>query len=163
MESLDHNFQQHTSDASGTTWQMRQDWHTTARWARFLSIVSFVLSGIGLLFTLGFSTVLEQMMAIGSSTGMENPMLEAMLNEKSIVTIFFFIIIGAQVAVNLFQFRFAGRLKDALQFTDQQALEEAWLDFSNFFKWSGIMVIAFIVVYFAFILFFVASLATMGG
>lgn len=163
MESLDHNFQQHNPNASETTWQMRQDWHTTARWARFLSIVSFVFSGIGLLGTLGISTVLEQMMAIGNSTGMENPMLEVMLAQKSVFTIFFLLIIGAQVAVNLFQFRFASRLKDALQFTDQQALEEAWLNFSNFFKWSGIMVIAFIAIYFLFIIFFVASLATMGG
>jgi uncharacterized membrane protein YhaH (DUF805 family) len=161
MESLDHNFQQHSSDASGTTWQMRQDWHITARWARFLSIVSFVLSGIGVLGTLSISSALEQMMQFGGDMG--NPMVEAMLSQKGVLTVFLLLLIGAQIAVNLFQFRFAGRLKDALQFTDQQALEEAWFQFSNFFKWSGIMVIVFIVLYFAFIIFIVASLATLGG
>jgi len=161
MESLDHNFQQHTSNASDTTWQMRQDWHITARWARFLSIVSFVLAGIGLLGTLSISTALEQMMVLGG--GMDNPFMEAMLAQKTGLTVFCLIIIGLQVAVNLFQFRFANRLKDALQFTDQQALEDAWLNFSSFFKWSGIMVIVFIALYFVFVVFIVASLATMGG
>jgi len=160
MESLDHNFSAHSADRSGTTWQMRQDWHVTARWARFMAIVAFVTAGISLIGMIGMSSALEQMMLLG---GMDNPVLGAMLSQKALFAGIILVVVGVQVAVNLFQFRFANRMKEALQFTDQTALEDAWLQFSNFFKWTGIMIIGFIALYFVLLIFLFASLATMGG
>ncbi len=160
MESLDHNFTAHSSDPFNTTWQMRQDWHVTARWARFMSIVSFVMAGISLIGMIVLSGALDQMMLL---SGMNNPILEAMLSQKALFSVIILVIVGAQVAVNLFQFRFSNRMKEALQFTDQTALEDAWLQFSNFFKWSGIMIIAFMVLYFILLIFMFATFATMGG
>ncbi|MFN0016038.1 MAG: hypothetical protein ACKVU2_15955 [Saprospiraceae bacterium] len=160
MESLDHNFQVHSADQSAATWQMRQDWHITARWAQIMSIIFFVFAGFGLFGVLSLYTVYGKMAAEG---GMFNPLLEAILSQAGVLSFLFFGLIAAQVAINLFQLRFAKRLKIALQANDQVALEGAWYQFSQFFKWSGIMLIVLIVLYIGLLVFIMASIGGMMG
>ncbi|MEQ1745697.1 MAG: hypothetical protein ABMA02_09745 [Saprospiraceae bacterium] len=160
MESLDHNFQAHSADQSATTWQMRQDWSITARWARIMAIIFFVFAGFGLLGVLGLSTIYGEMASVG---GRVNPLMEAILSKVGVFSFLFLAIIAVQIAINLFQLRFANRLKIALQTNDQVTLEGAWEQFSQFFKWSGIMLIVLIVVYLGIMLFIIATLGSMMG
>lgn len=146
MEYLDQDFQANTSNQLASTRPMRQDWHTTARWANFLAIVWFIFTGIGLIGTLSIGTTLEQMAMLGV-----NPVFELLIAQKATLTVFALAVMGVYVALALYQYRFAKNMRQALQFNDQAALEASWLHFRNLFRWGGIFTIAVIIAYVGFI------------
>ncbi|MBK9335802.1 MAG: hypothetical protein IPM98_04160 [Lewinellaceae bacterium] len=157
MEYLDQDFQANTTNQLEPTRLIRQDWHTTARWANFLAIVWFIFVAIGLLGTLSLGTAMEQLALLGA----DSPGLELLMSQTTALTIIVLAILAFYSALALFQFRFAKNMRDALQFTNQDALEQSWLQFRNLLRWSGIFVIALIVLY-GVLLVFVAT-SVMGS
>jgi hypothetical protein len=147
MEYLDQDFQADTTNQLEPTRTIRQDWHTSARWANFLAITWFIFTIIGLIGTLSIGATMEQLALLGA----DSPGMELLMAQRIPLTIMFLAILALYTALAWFQFRFAKNMRHALQFTDQDALEQSWLQFRNLFRWSGILVIAMIIFYIAFI------------
>lgn len=143
MESLDQDFQYNAADQLQVTRAMRQDWQTTGKWAFFLSIIGFVFIGLGLLVAGSLTQVINMMQAMGT----DNPALELFSSMGTGLTIFYLLMLALQLAITYFHFRFAQQLKRAVQFTDQDAHEQAWLNFRNFLRINGIVFIVVIVFY----------------
>lgn len=141
MEYLDQDFQSSSSQLQPTR-EIRENWRITARWGNFLAIVGFVFIGIGLLAAFSLSTVINMMSAMGASS----PGLELLASMGGWLAVVVLIGLVVQFMIVLFQFRFAKNLKIAVMQTDQTALEEAWLQFRNLFRWYGILIIASIVI-----------------
>ncbi|TNE59279.1 MAG: hypothetical protein EP344_08890 [Bacteroidetes bacterium] len=141
MESLDENFQA-AGDLHCST-QMLHDWQITARWANFLSIAGFVLTGFSLL-SIGSIPVMFEMF---SAMGIESPYLDALLPYVRLLTVGILIALGLQFMLYLYQFRFASLIRKSIQFNDAEMFENAWLQFRNLFRLAGILTIFLILVY----------------
>ncbi|MCB0534072.1 MAG: hypothetical protein H6574_05275 [Lewinellaceae bacterium] len=141
MEYLDQDFQSSASQLQPTR-EIRENWRITARWGNFLAIIGFVFIGFGLLAAFSLSTVINMMSAMGGS----NPALELLGSMGGWLAVVVLIGLAVQFMIVLFQYRFAKNLKIAVMQTDQTALEEAWLQFRNLFRWYGIMIIASIII-----------------
>lgn len=140
-----------------STEPMHQDWATTAYWANFLAIVNFVLLGLGAIALLFVSAFVSQLS--GAYDGIDNPLAFYMSVGGGIVGILIgLVFLGLAFVITSFLFRFARRLRVALELQDQEAFETAWLNFRNYFRWQGIFTVAVIVAYFIMLIAMVGSL-----
>ncbi|MBK6930843.1 MAG: hypothetical protein IPH12_08180 [Saprospirales bacterium] len=160
MENLDQDISFDASNQLAPTREMRQNWYETASWAKFISIVGFIMAGIALLLVSSLTTIFAML----AQMGVDTPGLNLLNSLGTGMTIYMLVLVAVQVALNLFQYRFATRLKTAVQRTDQVAFEEAWLNFRNLFRWSGVFLIVLVVFYLVFSLYLLAVLLpTEGG
>lgn len=140
-----------------STEPMHQDWATTAYWANFLAVVNFVLLGLGAIALLFVSAFVSQLS--GAYDGIDNPLAFLMSVGGGIVGILIGLaFLGLAFVITSFLFRFARRLRAALELQDQEAFETAWFNFRNYFRWQGIFTVAVIVAYFIVIIAMVSSL-----
>lgn len=140
-----------------STEPMHQDWATTAYWANFLAIVNFVLLGLGAIALLFVSAFVSQLS--DAYDVIDNPLAFSMSVGGGIVGILIGLaFLGLAFVITSFLFRFARRLRAALELQDQEAFETAWLNFRNYFRWQGIFTVAVIVAYFIMIIAMVGSL-----
>lgn len=152
MEYLDQDFQQDSGEGLEVTRTMRQDWHTISRWVNFLSIVGFVLIGISLIAIGSLPKALSMLAYMGG----ENPMLELMTSMGTGLIFIMLLLLGVQFGLYYLLFRFARQLRQAIQHTNQEAFEDAWLNYRNFLRITGILLIVVLSIYAVLLLFFVS-------
>lgn len=117
----------------------------TARWARFLAIFGMIVLALGLVVSLMGATIFTRF--FGFPTGIEddtNTSLGAMrigMVVGTIITlaIFFFPL--------LFLLRFANDMRRALVTNDQARLNQSFQNLKVYFRYLGILVIIFLVLY----------------
>lgn len=117
----------------------------TARWARFLAIFGMIVMALGLVVSLMGATIFTRF--FGFPTGIEdetNTSMGAMrvgMVVGTIITlaIFFFPL--------LFLLRFANAMRRALAANDQTRLNESFQNLKVYFRYLGILVIIFLVLY----------------
>jgi len=117
----------------------------TARWARFLAIFGMIVLALGLVVSLMGATVFKTF--FGFPTGIEdetNASLSAMrvgMVVGTIITlaIFFFPL--------LFLLRFANAMRRAIAANDQNRLNESFQNLKVYFRYLGILVLIFLVLY----------------
>jgi Family of unknown function (DUF5362) len=107
----------------------------TAKWANFLGIVGFVLSGILVIVALFAGTLMGRMSSYGGS--------EAAMG-AGMITILYLIIAVVYFFMSLFLFRFAGKMKAALYANDQVSLNDSFLNLKNLYKMMGILTIIYL-------------------
>lgn len=157
MEYPNQNFQ--SNNPVQPTRVMRQDWHVTARWGNFFAIVWLVFAGIGILSIFTIGPAIDRLALLG-----EDAVLDVFLQYKTLLTAVSLVASGIYMVLAIFQYRFSQNMRQALQFTDQDALEASWLNFRNLFRWAGIFTIAMIALYFVLIALLGATMAqTVGG
>ena len=131
-----------------------------ARWAKFLSIVGFVVCGLvvilgifaGSLFssqTNKYASEFEGMNSIGSGIG------SAMAIIYIVVAILYFF-------PCLFLFRFANLMKAALAIDEQDSLIRSFQNLKKMFRYVGILTIVILTLYLILFLIVIAGAATMG-
>jgi amino acid transporter len=144
MENIETNFDNNNPEMPvegglQITQDIEQDWIKTSKWVMFFAVLGFIVFGIYSLFAVFGGLMLG---AFAESEAF--PMAGAL-------GLFFFVIIAAVLAfmffMNLYQLRFANNIGRAVNFSDDVALERAWLNMRNYFRLLGIMTIVFIVIY----------------
>ncbi len=130
-----------SSQLEHTTEPMHMDWHITARWANFLAIVNYVV--------LGLITILMIFVAVFERNTEDLGLFPFNSSGLFLGGMFLFLILF--LVINTFLYRFAQRLKMALNANSQEDFETAWLNFRNYFRWNGIFVIVFFLFYIAII------------
>ncbi len=116
----------------------------TAMWSKFLGITGFIISALYVLIAIFVGSFFEnyvpkQSMALMGGTGA--------------ITALYLVVAAIGFVVSLFMFRFAGSMKAALQNSDQESLNKAFLNLKLVYRFYGIvmiialafMVLAFIV------------------
>lgn len=142
MNTLDNDFLADNGLKASRTAQY--DWLQISKWALFLSIVGFVFLAIGLYGLTNISRSFEMMSAMGAMGG-GDPTITALFSEMTgPITVMIVVVYAIQFAINYFQLMFSLKLKQAVNNTDQQALEQAWLNFRNLFRTVGIIFIVLI-------------------
>ena len=130
----------------------------TARWARFLSIVGFVMCGLIVLIGF-FAGRIFSMFAITGELEELGGMSSAMGAGMS----FFYVIIAAIYFIPcLFLFRFANKMKLALSSNDQGALNTSFQNLKSMFRFFGIVTIIMISIYAIILLIALVGAAAMG-
>ena len=107
----------------------------TAMWARLLAIVGFILSvllAIGALFA---GTIMETMTR-GLATSSAGTGI--------MVSVFYLIIAGVYFAMSLFMFRFASKMKTALETADQENFNVSLYNLKLVYRITGIIVIIYL-------------------
>ena len=130
----------------------------TARWARFLSIVGFVMCGLIVL--IGFFA--GSIFSMFANTG-ELEELGGMSSALGAGMAFFYVIIAVIYFIPcLFLFRFANKMKLALSSNDQMALTTSFQNLKSMFRFFGIVTIIMISIYAIILLIALVGAAAMG-
>lgn len=117
----------------------------TARWARFLAILGMIMLALGLIVSLMATTVFTRF--FGFPTGIEdetNTSLGTMRVGMVVGTLITFAIIFFPL---LFLLRFSNAMRRAIAGNDQNRLNEAFQNLKVYFRYLGILVIIFLVLY----------------
>jgi hypothetical protein len=116
----------------------------TARWAKFLAIVGFVMCGLIVLLGIFFGTLFS---SFGDSMGMG-------MGGVGIGAAFMYILIALLWFFPcLFLYRFAVRTQVALRNNEQQNLTAGLANLKSYFKFVGILTIIFVSIYLLIFLF----------
>ena len=107
----------------------------TAMWAKIISIAGFIISSLILIFAIFFGTIISSITPYNSTNGM------AAAGVAGIVGIFYGIIALVYFVCSLFQFRFASKMKDALQRNDQETLNLSFQNLKAYYRITGILTI----------------------
>jgi len=110
----------------------------TAKWVKFLAISSFVMIGIMLLFSISFSTVLLSTALLRLGLSGYKPIL---------VLVLFILGFALMIYPTLRLFQFAVSAKKAVLSNDKQMLETSFKRMRSFYRYQGILLIIFIVIY----------------
>ncbi|MDR0509677.1 MAG: hypothetical protein LBH06_01120 [Rikenellaceae bacterium] len=113
---------------------------TSAKWAKFLAILSLVLGGLGLLFTL----IMFVVVIVSPSVQMAmaaNPAFFLVKGMMSGLFIFYFVLIGVSLIPTIFLLRFATNAQKAVCSDDSQLLTESFNWQKRYYVFQGIMTI----------------------
>ena|ERR1700676_2429714 len=106
-----------------------------ARWARFLSVVGFISSGLMVIIGVFFASVLSSMIS-----GVSNESAFATMSGGffSFIYLFFALIIFFP---SLYLFNFSSKMRRAFQNNDQHVLSDSLKSLKSFFKFYGIFTV----------------------
>ncbi len=130
------------------TLSMYQEWRTTAFWANVIAVTTYVLLSLA---ALGYLLIALYFEGEGSVSLFEDLTVSSTDIVMSIIQISLYFII------NTFLFRFSKSLRMAVEGKDQEVFENAWLNFRNYFRWFGILIIISIVLSIASLLYYIIS------
>ena len=136
------------------TKEARESLYKTSNWAMGFSILAFIGLGIGILGSIS-------MMAMGSMMpGAAASGMEAIFPIMGIVYLIFVLIFAVPVWKH---FKFAQKAKDAARRQDSIALADALKNLHGYYKWYGVLMIVFFVLYFVMIFVVMGTAATLGN
>ena len=115
----------------------------TAKWAKFLSIVGFVMVGLIAIFAIFAGTLLSSLPGFGGSS-----VTSALAGGMSVmITIIYLLIALLYFFPCLYTFRFATKMKKALAENNQELLNSSFESLKSCFKFMGIMTIVLLSFY----------------
>ncbi len=123
------------------TEHIRSYMYDTARWAKFLAIVGFVISGLMVLMAMSMGAIIE--------TGALNGTVYGSLGElgASTLTIVFVFYTLLIFVPSFLLFKYATNAIKGILYLDQEAITESAKKLKGFFRFYGILMIVFIGLY----------------
>jgi hypothetical protein len=115
----------------------------TARWARFLSIVGFVLCGVMIIFALFAGSILSTFSRLGNADALSSTMGVG----GAFVSLIYIVIALLYFFPCLYLFNFSAKMQTALRNNDQTNLNVAFSNLKSCFKFVGILTIVFMSFY----------------
>lgn len=109
----------------------------TARWAKFLSIVGFILCGLMLIFALFIGTILTTISRIGNSDSFNG----SIGGSGAFFSAYLIVIALLYFFPCLYLFNFSMKMQHALRNNDQTNLNAAFGNLKSCFKFVGILTI----------------------
>jgi len=128
------------------TEEMRSYFYDMSKWARFLSVVGFVISAFLTIGSFGIGA------AITANPGMLNQLGPLAGIGATGITIFYLLLALFFFYPSLLLFRFSTKGKHGILFGDQENLDDAISHVKSLFKFWGIITIVLIVGYFLLLL-----------
>ena len=107
----------------------------TARWAKFLSIIGFILSGFLVLIGIFSGSIFSSMGGEMAAAGMMG---------TGLVMVIYIIIAIIYIMLSLYLYRFATKMQYALQAIDQQEFNDSLHNLKRVYKIMGILVVVYL-------------------
>ena len=118
-----------------------------ARWARFLSIVGFVIIGLIVLVGIFAGSIMGTMMGnVGAGNELGNPRVTGGIM-GSLLVIIYILAAALYFFPCLFLYRFATKMKTALAADDQETLNTSFQNLKKLLRFMGIMTIIVLAFY----------------
>jgi hypothetical protein len=108
----------------------------TAKWTNFLGIMGFIFSGLIAIAAFFMGTILTTTMNTYGNGGTAIG--------GGVITVVYLILAAVNFFMALFLYRFAQKMKIALQANDQLTLNESFLNLKKLFKLAGILTIVYL-------------------
>lgn len=144
MEILDNQFAQEPgADGLQVTRNMKVNWLSTAKWAMFLTVITFIYLGFAVLAMF----VVMPMMGTALAMSGQSELAGMIESAGAAFIIFALAVLGVMFMITLFQLRFSTGIQRAMQYDSQESFESAWRNLRNYFRWNGIITIAIIAIY----------------
>jgi len=135
------------------TEEMRSYFYDMSKWARFLSVIGFVIAAFLTLGSFGIGA------AIKANPGMLNQLGPLAPIGATGATIFYLLLALFFFYPSLLLFRFSTKGKQGILFGDQESLNDAIYHLKSLFKFWGVITIVLIASYFLLLL----AVLTSGG
>jgi len=123
---------------------METNWRITSKWAMFFAVLGFIVTGLYLLSALAIIPALRMMAAMGT---LPEPVNSLIGSFSWVIVLLYLGALACVFLLALYHLRFSNSINRALNFTDQNAFANAWLNLRNHFRLYGIMTITFIALY----------------
>jgi hypothetical protein len=134
MSILDENAAQNITGL-GVTNEMKRSWMSTSKWALFFAIIGFIYIGLSALMLGSMGAIFQSMsMLMGDS----NPAFAMFGPMMSYITIIAGLMLVVMFFINFYHLRFANQIQRAVNVSDQNAFEKAWMNLRNHFRLYGI-------------------------
>jgi hypothetical protein len=115
----------------------------TARWAKFLSIVGFVLCGVMIILALFAGSILTGFSRLGNSEALTTTMGLS----GAFISLIYIVIALLYFFPCLYLFNFSSKMQMALRNNDQTYLNASFSNLKSCFKFVGILTIVFLSFY----------------
>ena len=115
----------------------------TARWAKFLAIVGFVLCGVMIVFALFAGTILSTFSRMGNTDALTSTLGLG----GAFISLIYIVIALLYFFPCLYLFNFSNKMQSALRNNDQTNLNAAFSNLKACFKFVGILTIVFLSFY----------------
>ena len=109
----------------------------TAKWAKFLAVVGFVLTGLIILVAIFAGSILSTLSRSGEAPGM-------IAMSSGVLTITYLIVGGIYFFMSLYLYRFASNMQVALSAASQENLNISFHNLKNLYKIMGIITIVYL-------------------
>jgi hypothetical protein len=116
-----------------------------ARWAKFLSIIGFIVCGLVVLIGVFFGSFFSTLMGQYERSGQYNEFPTASSGLGATVAVLYIIIALIYFFPCLFLFRFATKMKTALASNDQETLNISFQNLKATFRFIGILTLIMLV------------------
>ncbi|TCC89393.1 hypothetical protein EZ428_16995 [Pedobacter frigiditerrae] len=127
--------------ALAVTEEIRSYIYETAKWASFLAIVGFVLTGLLVVCAFMFGAIMSSSPELALMTG------ELAKAGSAVITIVFLIYAFAIFYPSLLMFKYANKAKVGILYGEQDSLNEAMGKMKSLFKYWGIITIIILSLY----------------
>jgi hypothetical protein len=133
--------------------EMRSYIYEAAKWARFLSVIGFIVSVFLIIGSFGIGAALTENPGVMAQMGPFGQMGGIGITGLylALALMYFY--------PSLLLFRFANKGKQGVLFGDQESLDSAMLNIKSLFKFWGIFTIIIMIAYFLFMLLLAAKIA----
>jgi hypothetical protein len=115
----------------------------TARWAKFLSIVGFVMCGLMIIFALFAGSILSTFSRLGNN----DTFTSTMGMGGAFISLIYIVISLLYFFPCLYLFNFSTKMQTALRNNDQTTLNSSFGNLKSCFKFVGILTIVFLSFY----------------
>ena len=127
-------------EALWITEDIRSYIYDTAKWTKFLSVVGFVFAAMIALSAFGTAAFLKTLGAVSPG----NPLVQI---GSTVLTVVYLLLALLQFYPSFLMFKFSTAATQAVLFADQASLSVAMAKMKSFFKFWGVITIAFISFY----------------
>lgn len=114
--------------------------YQAAKWAKFLSIVGFIVTGLMVMIALSVQTVMQSLSEIPAYSGL------AALG-SGVIMFFYLLLALLYFYPSYLMYKFSSSAKLAVLYGNQESLGEAMTKMKSIFKFFGILTVAFISIY----------------
>jgi hypothetical protein len=114
--------------------------YQAAKWAKFLSIVGFIVTGLMVMIALSVQSVMQSLSEIPAYSGL------AALG-SGVITFFYLLLALLYCYPSYLMYKFSSSAKLAVLYGNQESLSEAMIKMKSIFKFFGIITVIFISMY----------------
>ena len=145
-----------TSSNQGLSPEDRDYLETAAKWAKFLGIMGFIFTA---LIVLGAFSVMTIGSSFGSAMPPGSPFAGGMFGVG--LGIFYLVLALPYFFISLYMYNFAEKTKAGLYSSNSEIMTLAYKNLRNYFRLSGILILAMIVIYILIIIFGIGAMTMM--
>jgi hypothetical protein len=141
MSIIDDEYTQPEPDNSDSSFshELEHHWMITGKWAFFLSITGFILTGIVILSMAFVGALMGTMFTATGDGAFQNPIFTMFSAVFQFGLIASLIMGGIMALLFYYMYNFGSKIQTAVRYNNQQLFEQAWANLRNYMRMAAIL------------------------